>query len=861
MTKIINVNTENNNQYIENEQYKIEENPKANTALQCFALLCSGYGVSFDGAKFIKRYVESDKEFDLSTILEIAEESDFEASPQKLSWDELKSIDDYPCLAVLKNGNSVIFDSIKDDSIFLIDPLSEKKRIILQREKLEKSWDGQVVFLKPKLYHSLLRGFVMIGKHHGADLSLEGLIHDYALDRDDPNPARFMRIAKEQGFKVKAKKIKFDDLTNMGEAYPALAKLKNGQTIVLCGYLEDSVNCLVDVVDPLSLPLKHEDLTKEQLTNDWDGEIYLFKRNYKIDDEKQPFGLRWFIPEFIRQKKTFIDVGIAAVLMQIIALATPLYFQIVIDKVLVHHSFSTLHILSAGMLIALLFDSAFNFLRSYLLLHGTSKIDIRVATKTLDKLVSLPMLFFDKSAAGVLIKHMQQTDKIREFLTGRLFFTLLDSISLFIFLPILFFYSTDLAIVVLVFSIIIAIFIAILIPRFQRRLQDLYQAEGERQSFLVETIHGIQTVKSLSLEPIQRKKWDRKAATAVTMKFKVGRISISAKAVTNFLEKAMILSIPWIGVSLVFDGQMTVGSLIAFQMIAGRVSGPLVQIVSLIHEYQEAALSVRMLGNIMNQRPERDSTMRGLRPKINGNIAFEHIIFKYAPDIPPALNDVSVSFTAGSMIGIVGRSGSGKSTLVRLLQGLYHYQEGIVRIDGHDIREIDLPHLRQNIGVVLQDNFLFHGTVKENISLTKTNASFEEVVYAAKLAGADEFIEKLQKGYDTMLEENGSNLSGGQKQRLAIARALLTQPRILIFDEATSALDAESEAIIQNNLKQIAKGRTTIIISHRLSMLVASDSILVMEHGKIIDNAPHNTLLNGCEPYKKLWNSQNRHIL
>ena len=818
----------------------------SNTALMCFELFCNAFGRSFNAAVLIEKYNIADKEPDLSTTLEIAEELDFEAEHRIISWDDLISIESFPCLAILKNGNSVIFDNIRDDSIYLIDPLSEKKKINLQREQLEKNWDGQVILLKPKLYHSLLRGFVMIGKHHGADLSPEGLIHDYALDREDPDSSRFMRIAKEQGFKVKHKKIDFDDLAGMGDAYPALARLKNGQTIVLCGYLDTPDHSLIDVVDPLSLPLKHENLNKEQLNNDWDGEIYLFKRNYKFSDEKQPFGLKWFIPEFIRQKKTFIDVGIAAVLMQVIALATPLYFQIVIDKVLVHHSFSTLHILSAGMLIALLFDSAFNFLRSFLLLHGTSKIDIRVATRTLGKLVSLPMFFFDKSAAGVLIKHMQQTDKIREFLTGRLFFTLLDSVSLFIFLPILFFYSKQLALVVLIFSILIALFIAILIPRFQRRLKDLYEAEGERQSFLVETIHGIQTVKSLSLEPIQRKKWDDKSASAVTMKFRLGKISISAKAVTNFLEKAMIVSIPWIGVSLVFDGTMTVGSL--------------VQIVSLIHEYQEAALSVRMLGNIMNQPPERDSAMRGLVPEIKGDIAFEHISFKYAPDIPPALNDVSVSFPAGSIIGVVGRSGSGKSTLIRLLQGLYQYQEGIVRIDGHDIREIDLPHLRQKIGVVLQDNFLFHGTVKENISLTKTNASFEEVVHAARLAGANEFIEKLPKGYDTMLEENGSNLSGGQKQRLAIARALLTQPRILIFDEATSALDAESEAIIQNNLMQIAKGRTTIIISHRLSMLVASDSIIVMEQGKITDNAPHSTLLNRCKPYQDLWNSQNRHI-
>ncbi|MEC7354242.1 MAG: peptidase domain-containing ABC transporter, partial [Planctomycetota bacterium] len=300
---------------------------------------------------------------------------------------------------------------------------------------------------------------------------------------------------------------------------------------------------------------------------------------------------------------------------------------------------------------------------------------------------------------------------------------------------------------------------------------------------------------------------------------------------------------------------LSVGALVAFQMFAGRVTGPLVQLVSLVHSYQEAALSVRMMGQVMN-RPVEPGMGRGLRPSIQGRMEFENVTFHYSPTSPPALDHVSLNLPAGSVVGIVGRSGSGKTTLTRLMQGLYEMQGGLIRFDGMDIREYDLAHLRRNIGVVLQENFLFRGSVRENISMSKTNATFQEVVQASKLAGAAEFIERLPQSFDTILEENGANLSGGQKQRLAIARALLTDPRILIFDEATSALDPESEAIIQANLAKIAKGRTVIIVSHRLSTLTRCDAIVVIERGKIENMGTHQQLLNQSKVYKELWYQQ-----
>ena len=432
---------------------------------------------------------------------------------------------------------------------------------------------------------------------------------------------------------------------------------------------------------------------------------------------------------------------------------------------------------------------------------------------------------------------------------------LLDSTALFVFLPILFFYSSTLSFVVLGFSAALAAVIGVLLGPYRRRLEALYAAEGDRQAMLVESIHGIQTVKALSMEPIQRRKWDEKSAQSVAMHFHVGKISITARSISKLLEKAMTVTLVWVGAMLVFDNSLSVGALVAFQMIAGRVTGPLVQLVSLVHSYQEAALSVRMMGQVMN-RPVEPGMGRGLRPSIQGRMEFENVTFHYSPTSPPALDHVSLNIPAGSVVGIVGRSGSGKTTLTRLMQGLYEMQGGLIRFDGMDIREYDLAHLRRNIGVVLQENFLFRGSVRENISMSKTNATFQEVVQASKLAGAAEFIERLPQSFDTILEENGANLSGGQKQRLAIARALLTDPRILIFDEATSALDPESEAIIQANLAKIAKGRTVIIVSHRLSTLTRCDAIVVIERGKIENMGTHQQLLNQSKVYKELWYQQ-----
>ncbi|MCP4431299.1 MAG: peptidase domain-containing ABC transporter, partial [Gammaproteobacteria bacterium] len=646
--------------------------------------------------------------------------------------------------------------------------------------------------------------------------------------------------------------------------FPMLAVLKNGNYVVIAGIHErlaedETKQTVVLVFDPVAQVKRVLPTLLEDFIENWTGTVVFVKRRYAFTDENQPFGLTWFIPQILKQKKVFRDVSIAILMLHILGLFTPIFFQLVIDKVLVHQSFSTLYVLTIGICAALSFEAAFSFLRQYLLLEATNKIDISLVTKTFSHLLALPINFFERSAAGVTVRHMQQVEKIRQFLTGQLFLTGMDATVLFIYLPFLYFYSPLLTWVVLSFTAIIGLVIVLLIKPFRRRLQQLYNAEAERQAMLVESISGMRTVKSLALEPTQRRQWDRKAAFAVNSNFNVGKISITANNITTLLQKLMMVAIIALGAGQVFAGVITVGALIAFNMLSARVVNPLIRIVSLIHEYQETALSVKMLGSVMNRPPERKPGQGGLRPSFRGAIQFEQISFKYNDDGSKVLDNINLNIPASSIVGIVGRSGSGKSTLTKLIQSLYPLQEGVIRIDGTDIREIDLDHLRRNTGVVLQESFLFRGTVRENIGITRSDASLQEIDAAAQISGAKEFIEKLPQGYDTLLEENADNLSGGQKQRLAIARAVLPRPRILIMDEATSALDPDSEAIFMDNLAILAKDRTVLIVSHRLSMLLSCNVILVMDNGRIIDAGSHSDLLNRCKIYQHLWKQQNRH--
>jgi ATP-binding cassette subfamily B protein len=699
-----------------------------------------------------------------------------------------------------------------------------------------------------------------IAQHRGIRINPERLIHDFALTDKEPGTSLVVRMAADIGLKARSIKLSWKKLIIQQGVFPLLARKTDGSGVIVVGVQRDGITDQVAVVDPVANAGAVQLFAEADFRRWWSGEVVMLKRSHSVRDVSQPFGLRWFLPEILKQSGAFRDVLIAGLAMNVLALASPMFFQLVIDKVLVHQSASTLMVLTVGVTAALLFESAFGYLRQLLLLAATNKIDMHVTRRAFSHLLSLPIDFFETATAGVIARQMQQLEGIRHFLTGRVLFAALDALALLVFLPLLFSYSSKLALIVLAFTLAIAVIIAALLPSFRERLDRLNQAEGRRQALLVETLHGMRTVKALAIEPMQRRTWDQLSAEAINAHFEVGKLAISGNSVTDFLSKLLPVVIIFIGAQSVFDRTMTAGVLIAFQMLSGRVVGPLVQMVSLINEYQQTRIAVRILGEVMNRAPEGRAGAGGLRPVLQGQISFDNVTFRYPGASVNALDRTSFTIAAGAVVGIVGRSGSGKTTLTKLIQGLYPIQEGLVRFDGVDAREIDLAHLRRQIGVVLQENFLFRGTIRENLTITKPDATLEEIVAAAQASGADEFIERLPKGYDTLLEENASNLSGGQKQRLSIARSLLANPNILILDEAASALDPESEAIFIRNLSRIAVGRTVVMISHRLSTLVNAHQILVMQHGQLSDAGRHEELLSRCETYQQLWRQQTSHL-
>lgn len=708
--------------------------------------------------------------------------------------------------------------------------------------------------------HTALHCLAAVARQHGVDLSVERLRHDHALPDAEPDPAVLVRIAEDAGISLEPARMDWDGLKALpASSFPLLLRLANGNTVIAAGMRAGGDE--LRVADPLSEAPGNLLLGREALEKAWKGEALRVRklRSPGHGDGSEPFGLRWFLPEALRQKSLFRDVAIAALVLHGIGLVVPIFFQLVIDRVLVHQTYATLYVLVFGVLIAILFEAVFGFLRKFLVLYATSKIDVRLAARVFSHLLSLPMGFFEKNVAGVLLQHVQQHHRIREFLTGKLFATLLDATVLVIFVPVLLLYSPKLTAIVLGFCGLIALVIWSLMRPFRERLTALYQAEAQRQALLVETMHGMATVKSMALEPRRRRAWEERVAAATGMQVKVGQIAAVAQTGTQLLEKLMLVTVISVGALDVFSGALTVGALVAFQMLSNRVSGPLVQLVSLVHEFQETTLAVKMLGEIMNRAPEPGAGSRGLRPAIRGDVSFDQVSFSYGGG-DRVLDKIGFHLPAGSFVGIVGRSGSGKTTISRLIQGLHQAQEGVVRIDGVNVRELDTPHLRRSIGIVMQETFLFRGTVRDNIAAARSDAPLEEIVLAARMAGADEFIDRLPQGMQTPLEEGAANLSGGQKQRLAIARALLNAPRVLIFDEATSSLDPESEAIVQRNLAGIARGRTVIVITHRLSNLVGADTILVMDRGRIIDYGRHRELVAKPGLYQELWQTQTRNL-
>lgn len=707
-----------------------------------------------------------------------------------------------------------------------------------------------------------LHALVVVARHHGMHLSVEQLQRDYAVEASEPPTRLLMKIATANGLTVRSATLRWKHLARLGKALPLLLRLRDGSTMVMVGFREDGSAPAAMLQDPLSPDQACVAVDELRLASVWDGEVIFVKRRYRMSDDERPFGFAWLVGQIMREKRIFRDVGISALILSLFALVPPLVFMVILDRVLVHQRLSTLYVLVTGIGFLLAFDTLFGYLRRYLVAIGTAKVDARISTYIFDRMIGLPIDFFERTPTGFIAYKLNEVWRIRNFLTGQMFGTLLDSLTLFVLIPAMFILSAPLAFMVLGVAAIMFLVVALYIGPLAHAYGKVIEAEQRKGSFMIEILHGMRTVKSLALEGRKRLDWDVRVADAVRANTKMQLLSNQPQTILQPLEKSIYAGTLAVGAYLAIGEGAIVngGTLVAFSMIASRATAPFVQIASLMQQFQEVRGAVGQVATVVNQVPEQGLGRQGVRPTIKGEIAFSEVRFRYPGAQSPALDKVSFSIEAGNVIGIMGRSGSGKTTVTRLLQGLHQNYEGLIKIDGVDLREIDLNHLRSNLGVVLQDNFLFNGTIRENIMAAKRSASLDEVMRAARLAGAEEFIERLPRGYETMIEEGSANLSGGQRQRIAIARALLVDPAVLIMDEATSALDPDSEAIINNNLTRIAQGRTMIVISHRLASLVNCDQIMVLERGALYDMGKHDELLQRCDVYRHLWFQQNRHL-
>jgi len=692
---------------------------------------------------------------------------------------------------------------------------------------------------------------VMLARFHDIAACAEQLAHQHGKADGSFDDAEILLAARSLGLMAKTVQSTVKRLEHL--PLPAILKDNNGQFFILAALDKEQDKVLL--YDPHSQGT--QTLSREDLAQRWKGSAILIRSQASIAGELARFDFTWFIPAIVKYRKLLGEVLLVSFVLQLFALLTPLFFQVVMDKVLVHHSQTTLDVIVIGLLAIMLFESLLSGLRSYVFAHTTSRIDAQLSARLFRHLLALPMAWFQARRVGDSVARVRELENIRSFLTGNAITLVLDVLFSVVFIAVMLFYSGWLTLIVIT-SLPVYFLISLLITRpLRARLQESFNRGAENQALLVETVSAINTVKAMSVEPQTARRWDNQQAAYIAASFKTQVLSTLGSESVNLVGKLVTAATLWLGAHLVMQGSLSVGQLIAFNMLAGRVAQPIMRLAQLWINFQQTGISVQRLGDILNSRTELAQTSKSTLPPLIGRIELEQVHFRYRPDSSEILRGLNLGIAAGEVIGIVGHSGSGKSTLTRLIQRLYAPERGRILIDGMDLALADVSSLRRQIGVVLQENILFNRSIRENIALADAGAPMQQIIQAAQLAGAHDFILQLPEGYDTLAGEQGALLSGGQRQRIAIARALIGKPRILIFDEATSALDYESERIIQKNMQAICRGRTVIIIAHRLSAVRHADRIVVMEQGQIAEiGAPHELLKKEDGHYRRLYQLQ-----
>jgi ATP-binding cassette, subfamily B, bacterial HlyB/CyaB len=712
--------------------------------------------------------------------------------------------------------------------------------------------------VEPAVLDPRVRAVMAAARFHGIELDPA----DLRRSRDEvlPSAASLSAWAQGSGLWSRAVRLRWRQLMRLPDTGPVVLLLADGGAALLVG--ADPRRAVVMLTGPHAPEVPAVAVDELRLTRTWTGEAVLLRACHGDPEREAAFTMRWLASLVLEERRSLLDVAFASLTLSALTIFPPLLVMTVVDKVLTHQSFSTLALLATILTVGIVYETVLGHARRAIINVVGTRIDARLGLHVFRRLLRLPVDYFERHPAGETMYRISQIHKIREFLTGKLLATFLDLFTLTVLLPFLFYLNVTLAWVVVVCSVLVAL----IILAWLRPLRSIYArvifAETEKSAALGESIFGIKTVKALAIEPERNALWDERVAEAGRWRLALGRMANWPQTMITPIERFMSTGVVLLGADLALGegGSYMVGALFAFMLLSTRVAQPLVGLSRLIEHYEEFRAAVGEAASVINQLPEADAPSGGMRPDFAGAVRFDGVSFTYAGNTLPALDRVSFSVPAGTMLGIVGRSGSGKSTLVRLLQGINRDYSGLLKIDGVDVREINLRHLRSRLGVVLQENFLFRGSIRDNIIAGRRSLTAQDVVRAARLAGAEEFIELMPAGYATLVEEGSPNLSGGQKQRIAIARALITDPRILILDEATSALDPESEALVNVNLMRIVRGRTVIIASHRLSFLVKCDQILVLDNGRLVNIAPHHALLQCCPIYRRLWLQQNRHL-
>ncbi len=680
-----------------------------------------------------------------------------------------------------------------------------------------------------------LLGLAMLARFHGVAADPAQLAHEFREPGAAFGVPQILLAARRLG--LQAKPVRTDASRLDRTPLPALALNRDGRFVILARVDQGQVL----IQDPAAE--RPQALASADFAATWSGELILFTSRASLAGELAKFDFSWFVPAIVKYRRLLGETLLVSFALQLFALASPLFFQAVMDKVLVHRGFSTLDVIALGFLVVSVFEVLLSGLRTYVFAHTTSRIDVELGARLFRHLLNLPLAYFQARRVGDTVARVRELENIRAFLTGNAVTLVLDLFFSVVFVAVMLSYSVWLTLVVLASLPCYVLLSAVLTPLLRARLHEKFNRGAENQAFLVEAINGIDTLKAMAVEPHMTRRWDNQLAAYVAAGFRTTALSTVAHEGVSLIGKLVTVTTMWLGARLVIGGELSVGQLVAFNMLAGRVATPVMRLAQLWTDFQQTGISVQRLGDILNTRGETALAQRSSLPPIAGRIELDQVVFRYRADGPEVLRGISLTVEPGQVIGIVGRSGSGKSTLTKLVQRLYLPERGRVLVDGVDLALADTASLRRQIGVVLQENMLFNRSIRENIALADPGMPMAGVIGAAKLAGAHDFILELPEGYDTMVGEHGATLSGGQRQRIAIARALITNPRILIFDEATSALDYESERIIQNNMQAICRGRTVLIIAHRLSAVRHAHRILVVDRGQIVEQGSHAELL------------------